>query len=284
MTTEPLSEETTFLIDFNLHRVPAALGLDVPPAAAAEMIGATEAQFLSYIEKQKSDVKDTADILLADSSLAMAIDRIPVPKGGLILTLGDSITTYRNSYACLLESMFGRRRPNDEVCFVNAAQSGYTSTHGLETVYTQALELQPDWVSIMFGANDCKHFGGSRSKTLVSLEEYRSNITSMVDAFLAHTKARPILLTPAPVVEDIVNGNPDFYSMRMTWDNDDIRACADSVRELARQHGLKCVDLFGTFGESPDADLYLDGLHPGLAGHRLILAALLDTVADVSTD
>ena len=36
MTSDQLSPESTFLIDFNLHYVPAALGIDVPPAAAAE--------------------------------------------------------------------------------------------------------------------------------------------------------------------------------------------------------------------------------------------------------
>ena len=42
MTIDSLSPEVTFLIDFNLHKVPAALGIDVPPGAAAEMMGIAE--------------------------------------------------------------------------------------------------------------------------------------------------------------------------------------------------------------------------------------------------
>lgn len=279
MTNNPLSPETTFLIDFNLHQVPATLGIDVPAAAAAKMMGITEAQFLAYAAQAAAEVDGAAKTLLAHSEFARAIDQIAVPVGGTMMTIGDSVTTYRHSYARLLESMVALRRPDDNIRFLNVAQSGYTSTHGLENVYTQFLPLRPDWVSIKFGVNDCKIFGELRARTLVSIEEYRANMVAIVQAFLKHSSARPVLFTPVPVVEDVVNSNPDFQLMRMTWNNDDIRARAGAVREIAQKQGLPLIDLVGLFGDSPDPTLYLDGLHPGPAGHQLILETVLRTLS-----
>ena len=281
MTNNQLPPETTFLIDFNLHWVPAALGLDVPPAAAAEMMGITEAQFLAYAAEAEAQVSRTANTLLANSELARAVDQLAVPARGTMMAIGDSITTYRYGYARLLEAMLALRRPNDQIQFLNVAQSGYTSTHGLENVYTQFLAHQPDWVSIKFGVNDCKLFGGPQAKTLVSFEEYRANMAAMVEAFLNHSSARPILFTPAPVIEDVVNNNPDFQLMQMTWSNADIRAMAGAVQDLAHQHGLPLIDLVELFSDSPDPALYLpDGLHPGPPGQVLILEAVLRTLVE----
>ena len=271
-TGTDLSPETTFMIDFNAHWVPAAQGLDVPPVAAAAIHNITEAQFSAYLARVEKEVNDTAAGLLGEPDMAQTIGNLPIPQDGTLMAIGDSITTYRFGYARLLQAMFTLRRPNDALRFLNVAQSGYTSTHGLENTYSQFLGYQPDWVFIMFGANDCKRFGGSQAKTLVSPAEYRHNMTGLVEAFMNFTAARLVLLTPCPVIEVVVNHNPDFAAMRMTWDNANIQACAEVVRELAGRHELPLVDLMDAFGTEPDPALYLpDGLHPGPEGHRLIV-------------
>ncbi len=276
----PLSLETAFQIDFNVHWVPAALGLDVPPASAAAMLGITEAEFTDYVSDVAAEVNQTAIRLLSQPDIATAIERLPIPPGATVMTLGDSITIYRRGYAELLRTMFARRRAADQIRFVNVAQSGYTSVHGLENTYTQFLAQQPAWVFIMFGVNDCKHFGGPDVRTLVSRDEFRENLRAMVKAFLRHTPAHIVLLTPTPVVELVVNHNPDFAAMRMTWDNADIQACGDIVRTLAREHGLYFVDLIAALGTDPDPALYLpDGLHPAARGHELILQHIIRSLA-----
>jgi len=283
MSTEvELGPETTFLIDFNLHWVPAALGLDVSPAAAAAMCNITEAQFLAYVGQVKTEISSIAQTLLAEPGLAQAVERWPIRAGGKVMAVGDSITIYRYGYVWLLEAMLAQRRPDDGIQVINVAQSGYTSTHILENTFTQFLAHQPDWVFIMFGVNDCKKFGGPSAKTLVSLDEYAANLTGMVEGFMKYTSARPVLLTPAPVVENIVNTNPDFAARHMTWDNADIQACADAVRNLAGQHHLPLVDLVRVFTLNPDPSLYLaDGLHPSLAGQQVILTQVLQAVSEL---
>ena len=274
--TANLAPEVAFLIDFNLHWVPAALGLNVSTEAAAAMLGIAPADFLEYAGQAEQEVKRVAEKLLAQPDLQAAIDQLPIPAGGTALAVGDSITTYRYGYARLLQAMLELRRPEDQIRFVNVAQSGYTSTHALENTYTQFLAHQPDWVVIKYGANDCKQFGGPQAKTLVSLNEYRANMTAIVEAFLQHTSARPVLLTPTPVVASITNQLPEFIAMRMTWNNDNLQACAEVIKDLAREHNLPVVDLMSLFTLDPDPAFYVpDGLHPNPAGQQLILEQLL---------
>lgn len=105
-------------------------------------------------------------------------------------------------------------------------------------------------------------------------------MAAMVQAFLDNAPARPVLITPVPVVEAIANEHPGFAAMRMTWRKADIEACAEIVRELASEHDLTHVDLVDVFGVTPDPAMYLDdGLHPNAAGHAVLVAAVLRTLA-----
>lgn len=271
-----ISEEASLLIDFNVHQVPTALGLSIPPNAAAAMIGITESEFELYCGAVDDEIREIAASLLKHPDLAAAVRSLPVPAGGTMMTVGDSITTYRRGYARILEAMISLARPAEEIRFLNVAQSGYHSADGLESVYTQFVAERPDWVSIKFGVNDSKLFGDSPERTLISAEEYQSNMAAIVKAFLSHTKSRPVLITPTPVVEDVVREHPDFKLMHVTWSNSDIEARAATVRQVADTYGLICVDAFGAFGDTPDPGLFLDdGLHPGPTGHERIIRELL---------
>jgi lysophospholipase L1-like esterase len=281
-TNSLLSPDAQFLIDFNLQMVPAALGLPVPTKAAAAMMDVDDAALADYIEQASQAVRRTAGQLLEKPAVGEAIDRWPVRVGSKLLMVGDSITTYRYGYARLLEALLALRRPADSIQVMNVAQSGYTSAHGLESTFTQFLALQPDWVFIKFGVNDCKQFGGPSARTLISLEEYRQNITAMAEAFRRYTSAQVVLLTPTPVIESVTNTLPDFHAMRMIWNNSNIAAFAENVRRIALAVGLPVVDLIDTFGMDPDPVLFLaDGLHPGPAGHEIILEELLGVLAEL---
>lgn len=274
-----LPAETAYLVDFNLHAVPSAVGLAVPDEAAAAIFGTTPEQIRRYTAAVERRVRLTAFEMLSSPDDSFAIDRLPLSEGNLVMAIGDSITTYRWGYARLLAAMIELRRPIDEIRFLNLAQSGYTSTHGLEATFTQFLAHQPNWALIKFGVNDCKQFGGHQARTLVSLDEYRANLAAIVAAFQRFTKAKIVLFSPTPVVESAVNTFPDFLPMRMTWSNQNLKACADAAGELAAQHGLTFVDLFSLFGPAPDPAHFLpDGLHPGSSGHKLIARQVLRTI------
>ena len=160
---DALSNDAQFLIDFNAASVPAVLGLAVPDAATAAMLDIEKTQVTAYIQQTEITVQKTAENLLQRPDLSDALDLWSISPGSTVLAVGDSITTYRYSYARILAAMLELRRGSDDIGFINVGQSGYTSSLGLETTYSQNLAYQPDWVFIMFGVNDCKQFGGDSS-------------------------------------------------------------------------------------------------------------------------
>jgi acyl-CoA thioesterase I len=276
-----LSPESAFQIDFNFHQVPSALALNIPVEAAATMLNITTAQFTAYIDQAFAECTRVAQLLLDKPGTAEAIHTLKTPRNdhiSTVMTVGDSITTYRYGYAEILRALLGLVAPEQPVAFYNHGRSGYTSTHGLEHTYTQYLASQPDWVFLKYGGNDTKRFGGAKGKLLVSLQEYTANMTQIVDAFL-RIGARVVVLTATPIVEETVNTYPDFQPMGMTWQNADLQACADALRTITSQRGIPLVDLVSVFTTKPDLAYYVpDGLHPGPAGHRIIIEKVLDAV------
>ncbi len=271
---QPLSPESEFQIDFNFHQVPSALAVDIPPEAAAAMLHISAAQFETYIATAFAECTRVARALLDRPGTLDAIRKLKSSRNGqtgTIMTVGDSITTYRYGYAEILRALLGLVQPDQAIQFYNHGRSGYTSTHGLEHTFTQYLAQKPDWVFLKYGVNDTKRFGGARGKLLVSIEEYTANMTQIVDAFLS-IGARLIVLTPTPIIESLVNINPDFQAMSMTWSNADLQACVNALKLITQQRGVPLIDLVALFTLAPDAALYVaDGLHPGPAGHQIII-------------
>ncbi len=276
-----LSEEIAFQIDFNFQQVPSALAVAVPDEAAAAMLGITAEQFTGYLNQAFADCTRVAKELTTQAGTVDAIRKLKAPRNGhvsTVMTVGDSITTYRYGYAEILRALVDEVDPQEPVQFYNHGRSGYTSTHGLEHTFTQYLAQKPDWVFLKYGANDTKRFGGEQGKLLVTLQEYTANFIMMVDAFLK-VGARLVLITPSPVVEQIVNTSPEMAAMSITWDNADIQACADALKTIARQRSIPLVDLVSIFSVKPDPALYVaDGLHPGPKGHRILIEKVLESI------
>ncbi len=269
-------------IDFNLQQVPSAMGIDIPPEAAAAMLHLSTAQWQAHVASAAADCVRKAQALLTNAKHRTDIQRLktlhraenPVST---VMTVGDSITTYRYGYAEILRQMLDLVDPETPVQFFNHGRSGYTSTHGLEHTFTQYRVQRPDWVFLMYGVNDTKRFGHPE-KLLVSADEYTANMTAIIDGFL-EIGAHLIVLTPTPVVESILADNPVFQTWAMRWDNADIGARAATLRTLTKTRGVPLVDLFALFGSTPDPALLLpDGLHPGPAGHDRIIAQVLERV------
>ena len=283
-----ISPQLAYWIDFNSHLTPTALGLPVTEAAAAAMYGLSLADYEPYLASVREEVNARAEVLLTRPLWPEAIDHLPVPRGGTLLAIGDSITTYRHGYVELLRALLARRRPEDGVRVLNRGYSGYTSAQGLAATYSYFLGHRPDLVFIGYGGNDCKRFGQPPGKTLVSIEEFAANMEAIIAAFQTLSKAHLVLLTPAPVIESVVNpseASVEYASRRMTWSNADVESFAQVVRDLGQRQGLPVVDLVAAFGREPDSSLYLpDGLHPNLEGQQIVLELALRAAAGPGPD
>lgn len=269
-----LTSQQQFLIDFRLYQVPTTLGLDVPPAAAALMLGVSEEAFTAELAKVSAEVEQAAHGLLADAEVSQALKNWNLAHETTLLFVGDSITALRRSYAEILNVMLKKARSEVNLRFLNVAQSGFTSANGLQDTYTSYLEKNPDWVFILFGTNDAQHIESITGRSLVSLNEYGDNLRAIVNAFQQHTKARIMLITPPPLIEE--TANVMYGGLKIAYGNSTVFHYADAARKLAGELSIPCIDLFALFGENADPNKFSsDGLHPNLAGQGEIVRQLL---------
>jgi lysophospholipase L1-like esterase len=282
-TVPGIDADVALLIDFNIADVPACVGLEAGPAAASALFGLDLEAYQAYTASVQAEVEASARLLLDDPALSSAVDAFPIPPGGTLLFVGDSITAYRRSYARLLAALLAQRRPGDDIRVVNGGRSGFTTSHGLELTYVQFLGLAPDVVLVGLGGNDCKRFGataGDHGQRLIPPDDYRRNLSGIVDAFLGYTGARILIAGPTPVASTVADANPDFAAQRVHWENADLRECTEIAAQVASERGLVFVDHMAALGPEPDPRLYLaDGLHPNAEGHALMLHALLEALA-----
>lgn len=261
-----LTPEQRFAIDFNVHEVSVQAGLPILPAAEALILGISEDEIATYqaqIDAQNAaTAREIADLPEVERFLAR------FSRGQRVLFLGDSITTYRYSYARVLPYLLDPLG----VSVSNRAYSGYTSLHGVELTYTQCIDAQPDHVFIMYGTNDSKRFGAPDAPLFIDDDDYASSIRMIVRGFQAHTKARITLLTPTQLVESVVAADENIRSLRIHWANSDLRARGDVIAQIAGEMGVEWVDLRACLGDPPDAALFVDdGLHPNAEGEKRML-------------
>ncbi len=273
-----LTTDQQFAIDFNLHELSAQAGLHIPPNAEAQIYGVPEDEIAAYQAGVDAQNAATARDIEALPEAAAFLARFSA--GQRVLFLGDSITTYRYSYARVLRHLLEPRG----VSVSNRAYSGYTSMHGVELTYTQCIDAQPDNVFVKYGVNDSKRFGAADSPFFVGVDEYASNIRMIVRGFQQHTKARITLLTPTLLVEPVVAADEVIRSLRIHWFNRDLSARGSVIAEIAQAMGVEWVDLRACLGDPPEVSLYCaDGLHPNVEGEKRMLITMMNGTRHASS-
>jgi len=200
------------------------------------------------------------------------------PKGTVVLFQGDSITDCgRNrgsaeanstgalgtGYPLLVTSAVLAARPNRELRFYNRGISGNKVPDLQQRWTTDALDLQPDVLSILIGVNDFWHKLDNRYAGTV--QDYEQQYAALLDQTRrALPRVHLIVLEPFVLRCGAVTERwfPEF---------DQRRAAAARV---AKQERATFVPLQAVFNQrthtSPPEYWAADGVHPTPAGHALI--------------
>jgi acyl-CoA thioesterase-1 len=185
--------------------------------------------------------------LLALMSLMLAAcsgqaKEVPLPRGAVVLVIGDSITAgyglgADKSWAATLVAETGWQ-------VINAGVSGDTTAGGLERLPALLDEHKPKAVIVELGGNDMLRRHGST--------ETVANIEAMLEA-IRRTGARPILMaTPQPSIAGAVFAklsDAPFYA------------------EIAERQSVPLIaDVLARILST--SELKLDQIHPNAEGHR----------------
>lgn len=220
--------------------------------------------------------QDAALEMLEDSAFADRVDRLSFQEGQTVVALGESTTDDLLSWFELLRHLVGLRRPKDGIRFINEGISGNTTAQVLGRVSGIAAR-EPNWIFCMIGGNDAMRIGPEPAKTQVSAEETAKNLTAIRHIAASRSKARWVWLTPPSFNEERAAAYPYFQSGQLAWRNEDIVRVGNIIRSLPDQ----VVDTQAGFA-APDAHRLLghDGVHPNLAGHKAIVAQLVEALAE----
>ncbi len=179
------------------------------------------------------------------------------------VALGDSFTAGRDSvdaerWADLLAA--GMRRANPRLRYANLAVDGATSADVLDLQVDPALSLEPDFLTVICGAND----------VLLSTRPDVAGYAERFDAILRRLRegAPEAMLVTATAPEGW-----QFMELRPRTEARIIAATAalnEATREVAARHRTLCLPVAGHEALRDPDTFSADGLHPSTAGHRMV--------------
>jgi lysophospholipase L1-like esterase len=173
----------------------------------------------------------TAFLVFAPATQA----EIAVKSGETIAFMGDSITEAGNKpggYVTLV--MEALKKQGIEVQHIPAGKSGHKSTDMLARLDADVISKKPQWMTLSCGVNDVWHFKlvlGDRTFEGVSLEDYKKNITAIIDKAQA-AGIKVIVLTSTMVGED---PSKELNQMMIPYN--------EFLREIAKEKKCLLADL-----------------------------------------
>jgi lysophospholipase L1-like esterase len=177
--------------------------------------------------------------------------------------LGDSFTAGRDSvdaerWADLLAAAM--RRVNPDLRYANLAVDGATSADVLGEQVEPGLALEPDFVTVICGAND----------VLLATRPDVTGYAERIDMILRRLRegAPGAILITATAPEGW-----QFMELRPRTEKRLIKATTelnDVTRAAAARYDVVCLPVAGHPALRDPATFSADGLHPSSAGHRTV--------------
>ena len=217
-------------------------------------------------------------------ALARVQENLSVLKPGMVILMqGDSITEggrwpgddfnhiMGQDYAYMLAGEIGLTYPERNLTFLNRAVSGNTVLDLDKRWQTDTLDLHPDVLSILVGANDSLFHEEDES-----IDVYEQTYDRLIAEALAQNPDIKIVLGE-PFVLPV--GHMELnYDLRLAT----VKQHQAVVYRLAEKYHLPVVPYQKAFDEAcrraPADHWSWDGVHPTYAGHALMEEAWLKTV------
>ncbi len=192
-----------------------------------------------------------------------------------IVAFGDSITNASNlpdecSYRKLVERAL-REKTKKNICMINAGVNSDITTLALLRLDRDALNLKPDYVTVMFGVNDAGFYrpdGPPADTPRVLEKDFEENIRQIVGR-VEEAGAKPVLVTPVPMSPSYPLGDlPAYVENGLNYLVD---GYSNIIREVASQMDIPLIDVHRFFSEHPETQEFVpDGIHPDARGHKVI--------------
>jgi lysophospholipase L1-like esterase len=203
-----------------------------------------------------------------------------------IIAFGDSITegTYgganaMETYPAILEKLLKQKHIDAEV--INKGIPGETAPEALFRLQRDVVDLKPDIVLIMFGANDA-YIPPDFNFPAVSAENFSKAIGRMVDS-LGEQSIKTILMTTTPFAE--LDFFDDVEKESLELNRQSLEMHLREVRKIANEKYLRLIDHYKTWQQLDKTNgvikEYLpDGVHPNAKGNYLLAKTIFQALTN----
>lgn len=197
---------------------------------------------------------------------------IPLKTGDKVAFLGDSITQQGQGspggYVQLVGSGLAANGVKIEI--IGAGISGHKSNQMLERLDRDVLSKKPQWMTLSCGVNDVWHGNNG-----VSLEDYKKNITAIVDQAQA-AGIKVMILTSTMIREDQATAE----NQKLVGYNDFLRTLAADKKCLLADLNTEMQAAITAAAQTRPATgkgnyLTTDGVHMASAGNHMMATGLL---------
>ena len=213
-------------------------------------------------------------------------------KGAKLLFQGDSITDMNwgrnqkdrnhylgHSYVFLIASRLGVDMPEAKLEFFNRGVSGNKVGDLRKRWRRDAIEVKPDWLSILVGVNDVNQSGGKPFNLQKWEEDYRFILN---ESRRENPKVRIVLMNP--FVLRVTRLEP--LDMWKRW-RGEIEKLGEIVARLAKDFDAVHIEtqkIFDRAAEQVSPSHWIwDGVHPLPQGHELIARNWLQAVSKATS-
>jgi lysophospholipase L1-like esterase len=182
---------------------------------------------------------------------------------GAYAALGDSFTAGRDSvdaerWADLLAA--GMRRVNPDLRYENLAVDGATSAEVLEQQLGPGLALEPDFITIICGANDVL------LATRPDVATYAKNFDAILQRLREGAPQAMLVTATAPEGWQFMELRPRTEARLI----EATKQLNDATREAAERYDVLCLPVAGHPALRDPDTFSADGLHPSSSGHRRV--------------
>lgn len=203
-----------------------------------------------------------------------------------ILFQGDSVTDagrdrsdfhdMGDGYPKYASGMISDSYPDEEFEFINLGVSGDRTENLLSRWNEDAIELQPDIISVLIGVNDVWHRHSPTDSIYhaqTSDEQFESNYRKLLAELKEKTNAKILMLSPfmldAPIMQPII---PELKSI-----NKIVKNLADEFADAY----LPLDEIFEAALPNTPEPLYYsaDGVHPNAEGACFIAEKYLEAIS-----
>jgi lysophospholipase L1-like esterase len=239
--------------------------LAMTPALAAAAPDAEGAQPAAVRGRGELRLEAKAKLVMIGDSITDVGRARPIGEGRADDALG-------RGYVMMVDALLGAVYPDRMIRVINMGISGNTTRDLKARWQADVIDLKPDWVSIMIGANDVwrQYDSPKQTERHVLVDEYERNLADLV------TQTKPlvkglVLMTPfylEPNRQDAMRATMDRYG--------------DVVRRVAAAQGAVLVDTQAAFdkvlGVYYPAAINWDRVHPNPTGSAVLARAFLTSV------